>query len=47
MVAEDIRFIIPRNSYRGVLKNTWLDIVTYPKSVSSIPGEGSGEPSEE
>ena len=24
----------------------WLDPVTYPKSVSSIPGEGSGELSE-
>ena len=48
MVAEDIRFIIPRNSYTDVLKDTrhWLDPVTYPKSVNSIPGEGSGELSE-
>ena len=52
MVAEDIRFIIPWNSYTDVLKDTWhkrwikmlvrsSDIPK--KSVSSIPGEGSGE----
>ena len=54
IVDEDIRFIIPRNSCTEVLKDIWysgqrrwLDPVTYPKSVSLIPGEGSGELSEE
>ena len=50
MVAEDIKFIIPRNSYTDVFKDTWhsrlLDPLTYPKSLNSIPGEGSGELSE-
>ena len=50
MIAEDIKFITPRNSYTDVIKDIsryWLDTVTYSKSVSSIPDEGSGELSEE
>ena len=50
MVAEDIRLIIPRNSYTEVLKDTWYMVlvrsVTNPKSVSSVSGESSGELSE-
>ena len=47
MVAEGIRFIIPKNLNTVVPKDTWysgkrcwFDPATYSKSVSSIPDEG-------
>ena len=50
MVAEDIKFIIPRNSIADVLKDTlysgkrrWLESLTYPMNGCSILDEGSGE----
>ena len=52
MVAEDFRFLIARNSYTDVLKiGQWIKSLVRssdipPKSVISIPVEGSGKLSE-